>query len=99
MAAERLSSSFVKLNLSAIKKSDQFVVNIVDTASQVALYKFNGETQAWVGRTELIPSKKIEALACVLRFIFTLDICLSHGLVYLSCNREVLEIAGSNVLF
>ena len=51
MAAEGVSNSFVKLNLSAIKKSDQYVVNILDSASQVALYKFNGETQAWVGRT------------------------------------------------
>ncbi|CAH3141782.1 unnamed protein product [Porites lobata] len=48
MAAERGStSSVVKLNLSAIKKSDQYVVNIIDNASQVALYKFNGTTQAW----------------------------------------------------
>ena len=54
MAAERLSTSVVKLNLSAIKKSDQYVVNIIDNASQVALYKFNGETQAWVGTTQLI---------------------------------------------
>ncbi|XP_031563145.1 mRNA-decapping enzyme 1B-like [Actinia tenebrosa] len=37
----------LKLNLNAIKKSDQFVVNIIDTASQVALYKFKSETQAW----------------------------------------------------
>ena len=48
MAAERVANSFVKLNLSAIKKCDQYVVNIVDNASQVALYKFNGEKQAWV---------------------------------------------------
>lgn len=40
----------LKLNLNAIKKSDQFVVNIIDTASQVALYKFKSETQAWVSR-------------------------------------------------
>lgn len=49
MAAERIDS-FAKLNLSAIKKCDQYVVNIVDNASQVALYKFNGDKQAWVGR-------------------------------------------------
>lgn len=48
MAAERVANSFAKLNLSAIKKCDQYVVNIVDNASQVALYKFNGEKQAWV---------------------------------------------------
>ena len=53
MAAERVDS-FAKLNLSAIKKCDQFVVNIVDNASQVALYKFNGEKQAWVCKTRLI---------------------------------------------
>lgn len=38
----------LKLNLNAIKKCDQFVVNIIDSASQVALYKFKSETQAWV---------------------------------------------------
>ena len=53
MAAERVDS-FAKLNLSAIKKCDQYVVNIVDNASQVALYKFNGEKQAWVRKTRLI---------------------------------------------
>lgn len=52
MAAERVDS-FAKLNLSAIKKCDQYVVNIVDNASQVALYKFNGDKQAWVGKTLL----------------------------------------------
>ncbi|EDO36255.1 predicted protein, partial [Nematostella vectensis] len=41
------STPELKLNLNAIKKCDQFVVNIIDTASQVALYKFNSETQAW----------------------------------------------------
>ncbi|KAL9960178.1 hypothetical protein ACROYT_G033595 [Oculina patagonica] len=46
MAAERVDS-FAKLNLSAIKKTDQYAVNIVDNASQVALYKFNGDKQAW----------------------------------------------------
>lgn len=50
MAAERVVNSFAKLNLSAIKKCDQYVVNIVDNASQVALYKFNGEKQAWVSK-------------------------------------------------
>ncbi|PFX17214.1 mRNA-decapping enzyme 1A-like isoform X2 [Stylophora pistillata] len=44
MAAKSVASS---LNLTAIKKSDQYVMNILDNASQVALYKFNGETQAW----------------------------------------------------
>ena len=48
MAAERVATSFVKLNLREKKKCDQYVVNIVDNASQVALYKFNGEKQAWV---------------------------------------------------
>lgn len=45
MAAERVANS---LNLTAIKKSDQCAMNILDNASQVALYKFNGDTQAWV---------------------------------------------------
>lgn len=50
MANEMLSNSanVLKLNLSAIKKSDQYIVKILDSASQVALYKFNAETQAWV---------------------------------------------------
>lgn len=47
MATEKMSNSFLKLNLSAIKKSDHYVVKILDSASQVALYKFNAETQAW----------------------------------------------------
>ena len=37
-----------KLNLNAIKKSDKFVVRILDTASQVALYRFKPESQSWV---------------------------------------------------
>ena len=38
----------LKINLTAIKKCDKFVVNILDNASQVALYKFKSDTQAWV---------------------------------------------------
>ena len=53
MAAEKVANSFAKLNFNAIKKCDQYVVNILDNASQVALYKFNGDKQAWVSRTWL----------------------------------------------
>lgn len=66
MAAETLSNSFVKLNLSAVKKSDQYIVKILDSASQVALYKFKAETQAWV----CIFSLKF---ALVLTFSFVLN--------------------------
>ena len=41
----------LKINLTAIKKCDKFVVNIIDNASQVALYKFKSDTQAWVSKT------------------------------------------------
>ena len=57
MAAERVVNSFAKLNLSAIKKCDQYVVDIVGNASQVALYKFNGEKQVWVSSIGRMVSK------------------------------------------
>ena len=50
--AESGGSTFLnpelKINLAAIKKCDKFVVNILENASQVALYKFKSDTQAWV---------------------------------------------------
>ena len=61
MAAERLKNTSLKpemkLNLSAIRKCDQYVIDILDSASQVALYKFNGETQAWVSIKLVLASK------------------------------------------
>ena len=63
MATEKMSNSFLKLNLSAIKKSDHYVVKILDSASQVALYKFNAETQAWVGIFQLYLNQTIKGVA------------------------------------
>ena len=72
MAAEKPFNSFAKLNLSAIKKCDQYVVNIIDNASQVALYKFSGEKQAWV--------RSIRRM--VIKFNTMVYIILAFGFVY-----------------
>ena len=88
MAAERVStSSVVKLNLSAIKKSDQYVVNIIDNASQVALYKFNGTTQAWVSTAQLI-FQFLHVWSCM--SCFRLHLCDRQSFFVLSVWIDVL---------
>ena len=37
-----------RMNLAALQQRDPYIVSIVDTASQVALYKFNAKTNEWV---------------------------------------------------
>ena len=57
MAAEN------RMNLSALQQRDPYITDIVDTASQVALYSFNSKSNEWVrylqfvillGRNQLI---------------------------------------------
>ena len=42
MAAEN------RMNLSALQQRDPYITDIVDTASQVALYSFNSKSNEWV---------------------------------------------------
>lgn len=37
-----------KINLAALRKSDEFIVDILETSAQVALYKFDPVGQEWV---------------------------------------------------
>lgn len=36
------------MNLAALQQRDPYITDIVDTASQVALYSFNSKTSEWV---------------------------------------------------
>ena len=49
-AANKLADQERKINLAALRKSDQFVLDILETSAQVALYKFDPLKQEWVGR-------------------------------------------------
>ena len=40
----------LKINLAALRKCDEFVLDILETSSQVALYKFDNSKQEWVRR-------------------------------------------------
>lgn len=40
----------LKINLAALRKCDEFVLDILETSSQVALYKFDPSKQEWVSR-------------------------------------------------
>lgn len=40
----------LKINLAALRKCDEFVLDILETSSQVALYKFDPSKQEWVRR-------------------------------------------------
>jgi len=37
-----------RMNLAALQQRDPFITEILDTASQVALYSFNSKTNEWV---------------------------------------------------
>lgn len=37
-----------RMNLAALQQRDPYITDIVDTASQVALYSFNSKTSEWV---------------------------------------------------
>ena len=49
-AANKLTDQERKINLAALRKSDPFVFDILETSAQVALYKFDPLKQEWVGR-------------------------------------------------
>lgn len=38
------------MNLAALQQRDPYITDIVDTASQVALYSFNAKQQEWVSQ-------------------------------------------------
>ena len=46
--ANKLADHELKINLAALRKSDQFVLDILETSAQVALYKFDPLKQEWV---------------------------------------------------
>ena len=37
-----------RMNLAALQQRDPYITDIVDTASQVALYSFNSKSNEWV---------------------------------------------------
>jgi len=37
-----------RMNLAALQQRDPYITEIVDTASQVALYSFNAKSNEWV---------------------------------------------------
>ena len=37
-----------RVNLAALKRVDQYAVEIVETGTQVAIYKFNSQSNEWV---------------------------------------------------
>lgn len=37
------------MNLAALQQRDPYISEILDTASQVALYSFNSKSNEWVG--------------------------------------------------
>ena len=47
-AVNQLADHELKINLAALRKSDQFVLDILETSAQVALYKFDPLKQQWV---------------------------------------------------
>ncbi len=49
-AANKLVDHELKINLAALRKSDQFVLDILETSAQVAIYKFDPSKQEWVSR-------------------------------------------------
>ena len=40
-----------RMNLSALQQRDPYITDIVDTASQVALYSFSSKTNEWVSNS------------------------------------------------
>ena len=38
-----------RMNLAALQQRDPYITDIVDTASQVALYSFSSKSNEWVG--------------------------------------------------
>ncbi len=42
------------INLAVVQQRDPYIVEIVDTASQVALYSFNSSTNEWVRNFVLV---------------------------------------------
>lgn len=45
-----VDSEAFKMNLAALRKVDSSISSIVDTANQVALYKFVSEANKWVSK-------------------------------------------------
>ena len=43
-----LPTKGLDISLAALQRQDPYINNIVDVASQVALYTFNNETNEWV---------------------------------------------------
>jgi len=41
-------SADTRVNLAALKRVDPYAVEIVETGTQVAIYKFNSKTNEWV---------------------------------------------------
>lgn len=42
------SSADTRVNLAALKRVDPYAIEIVETGTQVAIYKFNSQSNEWV---------------------------------------------------
>ena len=43
-----------RMNLAALQQRDPYITDIVDTASQVALYSFNPKSNEWVRKCNFV---------------------------------------------
>ncbi len=44
----KMADADTRINLAALKRVDPYAVEIVETGTQVAIYKFNSQTNEWV---------------------------------------------------
>lgn len=71
-----------RMNLAALQQRDPYIVSIVDTASQVALYKFNAKTNEWVSFSPLEGIlDEIQTVRCLM-----LMSSLGHTLLIACCQ-------------
>lgn len=57
-----------RMNLAAVQRSDPFITDIVDTASQVALYTFSAKANEWVSLRSVKPRNLPESRQCTSLF-------------------------------
>lgn len=46
-------SADTRVNLAALKRVDPYAIEIVETGTQVAIYKFNSESNEWVRNSKI----------------------------------------------
>lgn len=50
-------SADTRVNLAALKRVDPYAIEIVETGTQVAIYKFNSQLNEWVSNLRFFPSR------------------------------------------